>query len=60
LAQNASECARLKERLRRVRKSPLFDTVRFTRNIECAYITMWERAQRGEPPAHFALGLAEA
>jgi predicted O-linked N-acetylglucosamine transferase (SPINDLY family) len=60
LAQNAAECARLKERLRRIRKSPLFDTVRFTRNIERAYITMWERAQRGEPPAHFALGLAEA
>jgi predicted O-linked N-acetylglucosamine transferase (SPINDLY family) len=32
---------------------PLFDTARFTRRIEAAYIAMWERHQRGEPPAHF-------
>jgi len=30
---------------------PLFDTDRFRRHIEAAYIAMWERAQRGEPPA---------
>lgn len=30
---------------------PLFDTDRFRRNIESAYVTMWERYQRGEPPA---------
>jgi predicted O-linked N-acetylglucosamine transferase (SPINDLY family) len=29
----------------------LFDTVRFTRNIETAYVRMWERAQQGLPPA---------
>ena len=34
---------------------PLFDTARFTRNIETAYTTMWQRAQRGEPPQSFAV-----
>jgi predicted O-linked N-acetylglucosamine transferase (SPINDLY family) len=35
--------------------SPLFDTARFTRNLEAAYAHMWERHQRGEPPAAFAV-----
>ena len=30
---------------------PLFDTKRFTRHIETAYTAMWQRYQRGEPPA---------
>jgi len=30
---------------------PLFDTERFRRHIEAAYLAMWERAQRGEGPA---------
>jgi predicted O-linked N-acetylglucosamine transferase (SPINDLY family) len=34
---------------------PLFDTGRFTRHIEAAYATMWERQQRGEPPESFAV-----
>ena len=34
---------------------PLFDTERFTRHIEAAYTTMWERSQRGEPPQSFAV-----
>jgi len=34
---------------------PLFDTVRFTRNLETAYIRMWKRHQRGEPPETFAV-----
>jgi predicted O-linked N-acetylglucosamine transferase (SPINDLY family) len=34
---------------------PLFDTARFTRHIEAAYTTMWERVQRGEPPQSFAV-----
>jgi protein O-GlcNAc transferase len=33
--------------------SSLFDTDRFRRHLECAYTTMWERHQRGEPPASF-------
>jgi len=35
---------------------PLFDTARFTRNIEAAYAAMWERTERGEPPRSFAVG----
>lgn len=34
---------------------PLFDTQRFTRYIEAAYITMWERYRCGQPPADFAV-----
>jgi predicted O-linked N-acetylglucosamine transferase (SPINDLY family) len=34
---------------------PLFDTARFTRHIEAAYVEMWERHRRGEPPAHFSV-----
>lgn len=34
---------------------PLFDTDRFRRHIESAYITMWERVQRGEPPSSFSV-----
>ncbi len=37
------------------RTLPLFDTDRFTRNIEAAYTTMWERAERGELPESFAV-----
>ena len=34
-------------------KCALFDTDRYRRNIERAYTTMWEIAQRCEPPRHF-------
>jgi protein O-GlcNAc transferase len=34
---------------------PLFDTARFTRHLESAYHTMWQRHQAGEPPASFAV-----
>jgi protein O-GlcNAc transferase len=34
---------------------PLFDTTRFTHDMEAAYITMWQRAQRGQPPENFAV-----
>jgi predicted O-linked N-acetylglucosamine transferase (SPINDLY family) len=34
---------------------PLFNTKRFCRHIESAYITMWERHQRGESPMSFAV-----
>jgi protein O-GlcNAc transferase len=33
----------------------LFDTKRFARHIEAAYLTMWERHQRGEAPIGFAV-----
>jgi protein O-GlcNAc transferase len=32
---------------------PLFDTARFTRHIEAAYTTMWQRYQSGEAPTAF-------
>ena len=35
---------------------PLFDTGRYCRKLEAAYYTMWERQQRSEPPASFAVG----
>jgi protein O-GlcNAc transferase len=34
---------------------PLFDTPRFCRHLESAYITMSDRSRRGEPPASFAV-----
>jgi protein O-GlcNAc transferase len=46
----------LKDKLARNRKAcELFDTARFTRNIEGAYTAMWERHQRAEPPQSFAV-----
>jgi protein O-GlcNAc transferase len=35
--------------------SLLFDTDRHRRHLEQAFTTMWERHQRGEPPASFAV-----
>ena len=34
---------------------PLFDIARFTRHIEAAYTTMWQRYQSEEPPTAFAI-----
>jgi predicted O-linked N-acetylglucosamine transferase (SPINDLY family) len=42
LARNRSSC-------------PLFDTARFCRHIEAAYLQMWRRWQCGEPPQSFAV-----
>ena len=36
----------------------LFDTACFMRNLESAYETMWEQAQRGKPPESFSVGSA--
>ena len=38
---------------------PLFDTGRFCRHLEAAYTTMWDRHQRGETPAGFAVAPIE-
>ena len=35
--------------------APLFDTERFTRHLESAYLTMWERARSGLPVEGFAV-----
>jgi predicted O-linked N-acetylglucosamine transferase (SPINDLY family) len=45
LAQNRGSCA-------------LFDTARFTRHIESAYLTMAQRQSRGERPQSFAVDIS--
>jgi len=57
LAREPSRLASIKAKIARNRHTyPLFNTARFTRHIEAAYTTMWERHQRGEPPQSFAVG----
>ena len=52
LARDASYLASVKQKLARNRETfPLFDTERATRQIESAYVMMWERYQRGEMPS---------
>jgi protein O-GlcNAc transferase len=60
LARDPARLAAIKEKLARNRRThPLFDTARFTRHIEAAYTTMWERSQRGQPPESFAIAPIE-
>ena len=40
---------------RKPRDPPLFDTARYAGHLETAYETMWQRSQRGERPAGFAV-----
>jgi len=56
LSQSPERLAAIKSKLLRNRDiEPLFDTVRFTRYLESAYTSMWERHQAGLPPASFAV-----
>jgi protein O-GlcNAc transferase len=56
LASDSDMLADIRARLAKNRTTrPLFDTDRFRRHIEAAYITMWERAQRGDSPSSFAV-----
>ena len=56
LARDPSALAALKLRLVQTREAvPLFDATRFTRHLEAAYVAMYERYQRGLPPAAFAV-----
>ena len=56
LARDPAILAALKEKLAKNRETTaLFDTARFTRNLEAAFAAMWERYQRGELPADFAV-----
>ena len=60
LARDPDRLSALKSKLLENRDTyPLFDTRRFTRHIETAYATMWERSQRGEPPESFAVERAQ-
>jgi predicted O-linked N-acetylglucosamine transferase (SPINDLY family) len=55
LFADASLLAGLKARLAQARNGPLFDSARYCRHLEDAYVAMWERARRGEPPAGFSI-----
>jgi len=56
LAREPERLAALKAKLQRHSAThPLFDTARFTRHLESAFITMWERQQRREPPTSFTV-----
>jgi predicted O-linked N-acetylglucosamine transferase (SPINDLY family) len=56
IAREPSVLQELRERLRQNRLSqPLFDTDRYRRHIEAAYIQMWECWQHGEHPVSFAI-----
>lgn len=53
LATNPDELAALRQTLKAGARLPLFDTPRFTRNLEAAYETMWGRYVKGEAPTSF-------
>jgi predicted O-linked N-acetylglucosamine transferase (SPINDLY family) len=56
LARDPARMAAIKTKLICNRDAEsLFDTVRFTRYLEHAYRTAWERQQAGLPPASFAV-----
>ena len=51
LARDSALLASIKSKLTQNRAThPLFDTARFTRDIETLYIAMWQRSQKGWPP----------
>jgi protein O-GlcNAc transferase len=57
LAREPARLKSIKEKLTAQRETcALFDTARFTRQIEAAYTTMWQRAQQGGKPQSFAVG----
>ena len=52
LSAPGSELKELRERLATLsRQGPLFDTSRFTRHLECAYLEMWRLHAHGVGPA---------
>jgi predicted O-linked N-acetylglucosamine transferase (SPINDLY family) len=56
LARDSAALAAVKAKLTARRDAaPLFDTESFTRHLESAYATMWERSQRGMPAEGFAV-----
>jgi len=56
LAREPETLAALRQKIAVQRdRCPLFDTDRFRRHMEAAYVTMYERHQRGEPPESFAV-----
>ena len=58
LATDASRLQSIRRKLEQTRLScPLFDTDRFRRHIEAAYLTMWEIWQQGQGPRDFTVEL---
>jgi predicted O-linked N-acetylglucosamine transferase (SPINDLY family) len=56
LAGDATLLGTIRDKLAQNRDTdPLFDTDRFRRHIEEAYVRMWETWQRGEAPESFAV-----
>lgn len=56
LARNPAMLAELRRKIALNRSAArLFDTQRFRRHIEHAYLTMWEMHRRGESPRSFAV-----
>ena len=56
LATNPQKRRKIRDKLSRQRLAmPLFDTARFTRSLEAAYIATVERRQAGLPPDHFCV-----
>ncbi len=56
LAHDPARLDAVRAKLARNRDTaPLFDSPRFTRHLEAAYTTMWERWQRGEAPESFSV-----
>jgi predicted O-linked N-acetylglucosamine transferase (SPINDLY family) len=57
LARDPGRLTGLRERLARNRDTePLFDTPRYTRDLESAYLAMWRRHRAGLPPSHIDIG----
>jgi len=56
LATHPEHLAAIRQKLAENRSArPLFDTPRFTRHIEQAYLKMYERHQAGSPPGHIVV-----
>ncbi len=56
LARDRAALAAIRARLAANRVThPLFDTDRYRRHVEGAYLAMWERTQRGLPPETFGV-----
>ena len=60
LARNPGQLDALRQKLARQRATmPLFDSERYRRHVEQAYVQMMERLRRGEPPASFDVAPAD-
>jgi predicted O-linked N-acetylglucosamine transferase (SPINDLY family) len=59
-ANNAEALSEVRDRLARNRRSyPLFDTPRFVRHLETAYLEMWRRHASQKGPESFDVAIAE-